>query len=70
MRVQKDFFARPPLDQESICENTWCNVCNAADIGLLNPVEYAENGHVFVEGTCAKCGGKIVTEIAAHSVGR
>jgi hypothetical protein len=69
MRVQKDFFARPSQDQESICENTWCSACNEADAGLLNPTEDAEDNRVFVEGNCAKCGSKIVTEIEDRSGG-
>ncbi len=63
MRVPRDFFARDWIVQESICENTWCGNCAEADIGLLNPVEYEEDGHIFVEGACARCRGKIVTEI-------
>jgi len=63
MRVPRDFFARDWIDQESICENTWCDNCSEADIGLLNPVEYEESGRFFVEGACARCRGKIVTEI-------
>jgi hypothetical protein len=68
MKVQRDFFARARLDQESIRENTWCDVCCEPDIGLLNPVEYGENGKVFVEGECARCRGHIVTEIIEHAV--
>ena len=63
MRVPRDFFARDQFDQESICENTWCDSCGQADIGLHNPVEYEENGRIFVEGACARCHGRIVTEI-------
>jgi hypothetical protein len=69
MRIQRDFFARDQIDQEYICENTWCDTCDEADIGLLNPVEFEEDGRVFVEGACARCRGRIVTEITEHSVG-
>jgi hypothetical protein len=69
MRVHRDFFARDQIDQEYICENTWCDTCDEADIGLLNPVEYEEDSRVFVEGACARCLSRIVTEITEHSVG-
>lgn len=69
MRVQRDFFARNRLEQEFICETTWCDTCGEADIGLLNPVEYEEGGRVFVEGACARCRGRIVTELTEQSAG-
>ncbi len=68
MRVPRDFFARDWIDQQSICDNTWCNKCDEADIGLLNPVEYEEDGRIFVEGACARCRGTIVTEIKEYQV--
>lgn len=36
-------------------ENTWCNVCNAPDLGLKEPTEYEENGKTFIEDLCRKC---------------
>jgi hypothetical protein len=69
MRVQRDFFSRGQPDQDFIRDNTWCDTCDEADIGLLNPVEYDEDGRVFVEGVCARCRSPIVTEIAEHSAG-
>jgi hypothetical protein len=63
MRVSRDFFARNWIDQESICENTWCESCAEADIGLLDPIEYEEDGRILVEGVCAKCRSRIVSEI-------
>jgi len=63
MRVQRDFFARPMWEQETICENSWCPACAEADIGMLDPAEFEEGGRVFVEGRCARCGGSIRTEL-------
>jgi hypothetical protein len=67
MRDERDFFARDKFEQQYICENTWCGACGEADIGLLHPREYEEEGRVFVEGACARCGGRIVTEIREES---
>ena len=67
MRVERDFFAREWVEQASICENTWCDACGEADIGLLDPREYEDEGQVFVEGVCAKCRGRIVTVIRESS---
>lgn len=68
MRVERDFFARNHVEQELICGNTWCDACVEADIGLLGPVEFEEDGQVFVEGDCARCRCRIVTVIIESSV--
>lgn len=67
MRVERDFFARNQIVQELICENTWCDACDEADIGLQNPVEFEEDGTVYVEGDCARCRGRVVTSISERS---
>ena len=67
MRTPRDFFARDQIEQESICENTWCDRCDEADIGLRDPQEYEENGRVLVEGKCIRCGSSVVTELTEQS---
>jgi hypothetical protein len=44
-------------------QNTWCDVCQQADLGLTEPVEYEEDGAIFVEGRCAKCENIIKSRI-------
>ena len=63
-RIERDFFARDPEDQKAFLEQTWCNECMEADLGMTDPVEHELNGVVYVEGKCAKCGSVIMTEIA------
>ncbi len=63
-RIERDFFAREPEDQEAFLSQTWCNACMEADLGMKEPVEYELNGIVFVEGKCVKCGEMVCTEIA------
>ncbi len=63
MRIARDFFTRSPIDQQSICENAWCEACGEADVGLDNPVEYEIHGRIFVDGVCTRCGGNITTEL-------
>jgi hypothetical protein len=67
MRVERDFLVRKQVEQELICENTWCDGCGEADIGLLEPREFEENGEVFVEGACERCRQRIVTAITESS---
>ncbi len=63
MRVPRNFLQRDPAEQRSICSDTWCSRCNQADLGLRTPVEYEEDGRIFVEGACAACGESVVTEL-------
>jgi len=44
-------------------ENTWCDECQAPDLGMRNPVEYEEDGVLYVEGVCLRCGNRVVSEI-------
>ena len=53
-----------PLERQWLVENSWCDQCNAADLGIDEPSEYEENGHIFVEGICRVCGKRIRSEIA------
>lgn len=63
-RVERDFFSRDVDDQQAFLTQTWCNQCMAADLGMVEPVEYEIDGIIFVEGKCKKCGSDICTEIA------
>ena len=35
-----------------------------ADLGMKDPKEYEQDGVIFVEGACVKCGEPVCTEIA------
>jgi hypothetical protein len=62
-RTPKDFSKRDAVEQKAILEDTWCNACKEADLGMVHPVEFEENGQVTVEGLCARCGGQIRTTV-------
>jgi hypothetical protein len=51
------------VQQKSIVEDTWCDACKEADLGMIHPVEFEENGEIIVEGICARCAGPIRTAI-------
>ena len=44
-------------------ESTWCENCRLPDLGIENPMEFEEDGHVFIEGQCRICGRRLTTEI-------
>ena len=60
-RVQKDFSARDRLERESLLANTWCNVCEKADLGMIDPVEFEDGDGSVLEGVCVVCGAPIET---------
>ena len=63
MRKNLDFSRRPWSERQWMLENTWCPGCAEADLGMTDPVEYEEDDQVFLEGSCSKCGGRVVSEI-------
>ena len=62
-RVDRDFHARPPEEQEWIIQNSWCDACGKADLGIENPQEYSENGRIYVEGLCRGCSDRVCSEV-------
>jgi hypothetical protein len=64
MRIPRDFWQRDRVEQSIICDNTWCDVCQQADIGLVEPNEYEQNGRIFVEAKCARCATLVITELS------
>ena len=65
--VERNFADRTPEDQEAFLTQTWCNTCQAVDLGMVEPKEYELNGVIIVEGKCAKCGEVRLTEVADES---
>ncbi len=61
--TQRDFFARDPEEQQAFLDQTWCDKCQAADLGMHTPLEYELDGTIFVEGTCKQCGEQVYTEL-------
>lgn len=66
-RIERDFYARTPEDQEAFLTQTWCNSCLEMDLGMVEPVEFEQEGVIFIQGKCAKCGDVVTTEIADDS---
>jgi hypothetical protein len=65
MRIERDFFANPPEDQKFFLDNTWCDSCGAADLGMKDLREYEEDDRIFVEGHCLKCGSVVRSKVTA-----
>ena len=62
MRTDRNFLARPADEQRALSKESWCDSCGA-DLGIASPVEFAEDGKIYVEGKCPRCGTHVITEI-------
>ena len=62
-KQERDFYQRSEEEQASFLEQTWCNNCQEVDLGMTDPEEYEQEGIIFIEGKCKKCGQKVVTEL-------
>jgi hypothetical protein len=62
-RSERNFLAREGVEQKWILENTWCDTCSKADLGMTSPQEYEEDGRIYVEGNCRICGRQVRSEI-------
>ena len=62
-QIVRDFFERAEDEQQEFLKFTWCNTCQAVDLGMKNPQEYEMDGIIYIEGECLKCGDKVTTEL-------
>ena len=63
MRDDRPFLNRPEFERQHLLEHTWCDACEKPDLGMHSPREYEENGLVYVEGLCNRCGQTVRSEI-------
>ncbi|WP_417222230.1 hypothetical protein [Amphritea sp.] len=62
-RIERDFSARSEEEQQAFLQQTWCDSCQAVNLGMINPREYLLKGIVFIEGDCCHCGDAVITEL-------
>ena len=63
MKIIRDFKERSEQEQKWFLQDTWCSKCQLPDLGMVEPSEYEEDGHMFIGGRCTKCGSSVVSEI-------
>jgi len=69
MRSHRNLLDRPHDERRWIVENTWCDACGEADLGMSAPQEYEEDGGIYVDGTCKRCGRMVRSEITEKDAG-
>jgi hypothetical protein len=68
VRTQRDSNGREAAERESIASQTWCSACQKADLGMVSPVEYVEDGQIYVEGRCAVCNAVVNDRNHRHDI--
>jgi hypothetical protein len=63
VKINREFNERQSQDREWHLQNTWCDSCGKADLGMDRPSEYELNGKIYLSGFCKLCGHEIKTEI-------
>lgn len=67
-RLSRNFCDRSIEEQKFLIENTWCNHCGKADLGLTDPIEYDKDGRVFIEGKCRSCQRVVKNEVIEEEI--
>lgn len=62
-RTDREFSQRSEEEQQAFLTQTWCDNCMEADLGMVEPEEYEEEGLAVIEGKCKKCGEVVTTEL-------
>lgn len=68
MRQDISFDSLPAEDQNWFLENTWCDICQRADLGVKEPREFRENGREFFIARCLVCGHECTTEVVIREI--
>jgi hypothetical protein len=67
-QTPRNFGDRKDWEQRWFLQHTWCDTCGKADLGMKNPHELEEGGHVYVAGSCNVCGSHIQSEVATEDI--
>ena len=63
-----DFSSLDEVERTMYLEDTWCEECSEADLGIVNPEMYIEDNRKFISGICKLCGAKCISEIIVKNV--
>jgi hypothetical protein len=66
MRQYIDVNTLFELERVFHLENSWCEFCQEADLGIVEPELYIENEKKHIAGKCAVCGQTCESEITEN----
>ncbi|MBH0077986.1 hypothetical protein I6F48_21105 [Pseudoalteromonas sp. SWYJ118] len=50
-------------DKDFFINDSWCDYCEKADLGIIDPKIYILDEKQHLEGVCKICGHKQITEV-------
>lgn len=68
MRTIIDISSLPEIERDIYLQDSWCNHCDQADLGIVNPELYIEDGKKYISGNCKNCGELCVSTIIETQV--
>jgi RNase P subunit RPR2 len=52
-----------------LMDNTWCDRCGEADLGMHSTRRFESEGRAYIEGTCNQCGELVRSELIENDRG-
>ena len=68
MREIIDIGSLPEIERDIYLQESWCDKCGKADLGIVNPELYIESGQKYISGNCKVCGAQCVSTIIEKQV--
>jgi hypothetical protein len=63
-----DLGSLDDIERSLYLDDTWCDKCSKADLGINKPELYIEDSRKFISGFCKVCGSNCVSEIITKNV--
>jgi hypothetical protein len=63
MKKILDFNSLSDLDKDFFLNDSWCDKCSEADLGIVEPEFYIENERQYISGKCTKCREVCISEV-------
>lgn len=68
MKAIIDLMTLPEIERDIYLNDSWCDTCNEADLGINNPELYVEDGRKYITGNCKVYGSKCSSEIIVKNL--
>ena len=69
MKAIIDISTLTEMEKDIYLKDSWCSKCQEADLGIVSPELYLEDGRKYISGNCKVCGEICVSEIIEKQVG-
>jgi hypothetical protein len=63
-----DLSSLDEIERSLYLDDTWCDNCSEADLGIGRPELYIENNRKFISGSCNVCGELCTSEIITKNI--